>query len=120
MRIFQFIEDYCKDLVEKHKIKSELVDLSAFPHDGVVTDIEGKEIPVVYVDGESIPVVDFFTMDKKDFLHTWKLPSAEIAFDRYLSAVEILEGSDAINRVRNAMEAERARLETECELITAV
>lgn len=120
MRIFQFIEEYCKDLVEEHKRKKQLIDLSDFPHDGISVDVEGNEIPVVYIDGENVPVSDFFTMDKSDFLYTWKLPSAEEMFDNYLAAVEILEGEDVINRVRNAIDAERVRLEQEFHLVTSV
>lgn len=120
MRIFEFIDKYCKDLVDEYKKKQQLIDLSEFPHDGVITDIEGKQIPVVFVDNESIPVSDFFTLDKLDFLHTWKTPSAEEAYNNYVSAVEILEGEEALSRVRNAILVEKERLAQDVQLITEI
>ena len=42
MKIFQFIEKYCQDLITEARQKKQLVDLSEFPHDGVETDIEGN------------------------------------------------------------------------------
>ena len=120
MRIFQFIEKYCQDLVEAAKVKRELIDLEEFPHDAVIEDVEGKRIPVVIVDSESIPVSDCFTMDRKDFLFTWKLPNAGEAYDNYVSALEILEGEDAVSRIRNAILAEQERLSHDVELITEV
>lgn len=120
MRIFKFIEQYCQDLVKEARQKKSLVDLTEFPHDGFTEDIEGNKIPVVYIDGESVPVSDFFTMDKSDFLNTWKLNSANEMYDNYMSALEILEGEEVINRVRNAILDEKARLAADIELITCV
>ena len=120
MRIFQFIDEYCKDLVEDVKRKKSLVDLSEFPHDGFSEDVEGNKIPVVYVDGESVPISDFFTLDKNDFVHTWKLPSAGEIYDEYINVVEITEGADALNRIRNAILLEKKKLENDCELVTSI
>lgn len=120
MRIYAFIDQYCQDLVEEFKKKKKLIDLVEFPHDGVVTDVAGNSVPVVFVDNESIPVSDFFTLDKSDFVSTWKTPSASEAYDNYVSAVEILEGEEALSRVRNAIMQERARLEEDVKLITEI
>ena len=120
MKIFQFIEKYCQDLITEARQKKQLVDLSEFPHDGVETDIEGNRIPVVYVDGESVPVSDFFTIDKNDFVNTWKLKSAAEMYSNYISALEILEGEEAVNRIRNAILCEKERLAQDVELVTCV
>ena len=120
MRIFQFIEEYCKDLVQDAKVKRALLDLSEFPHDGFAEDVEGNKVPVVYVDGESVPISDFFSLDKADFCHVWKLPSAEETYDSYMSLVVVLEGEEAINRVRNAILEEKKRLETDVELVSTI
>jgi uncharacterized protein YqkB len=111
LRIFEFIDKYCKDLVEDAKKKAALIDLSEFPHDGIESDIEGNQIPVVYVDSIGVPVSDFLTLDKVDFISTHKLPSAAEAYDNYVSALEIIEGEDVINHIRKSMEQERAALE---------
>ena len=120
MFIFQFIAEYCQDLVEESKNKRALIDFNEFPHDTTVTDSEGNQIPVVVVDGHDIPVSDFLSMDKVDFLNVWKSPNAGEAFDNYIDALEILEGEDALSRIRKAIMAERERLAVDVELITEI
>ena len=41
-------------------------------------------------------------------------------YDRYISALEFFEGEEAVSRIRNAMQAERERLQQDVELITEV
>ena len=118
MKIFEFIEKYCKDLIEENRIKRELIDLEGFAHDLVITDSEGKKIPVVLIDGREVPVSDFLTLDRSDFLAAWKLPNAAEIFDNYISAIEILEGEDAVYRIRKSIEAEREYLQQGIELVT--
>lgn len=120
MKIFQFIEQYCQDLVSEYKAKRSLVDLSEFPHDGIVEDIEGNRIPVVYIEGQSVPISDFLTMDKADFCDTWRLQTAGDTYSEYIGLLEILEGEEAVNRIRNSMLAEKERLSVDVEMITSV
>lgn len=120
MNIFQFIADYCQDLVAESKAKKALIDFNEFPHDTVISDSEGNQIPVVTVDGFDIPVSDFLSMDRNDFLAAWKSPNAPEAFDNYISALEILEGEDALSRIRKAIAAERDRLSADMELVTEI
>ncbi len=120
MKIFQFIEEYCQDLVKKAKEKASLIDLSEFPHDGFLEDITGARIPVIYVDGESVPVSDLFSMDKRDFVNTWKLPSSAQEYDNYMGLMLVLEGEDVINRIRNLVNAEKKRLSEDVELVSSI
>lgn len=120
MRIYEFIDKYCKDLVDESKERKSLIDLAEFPHDDTIIDVEGNTIPVVIIDGESVPVADFLTMFKDDFLHVWKLPGAEVAYDNYIGALEVLEGEEALSRIRNSILAERAKLEHDVSLVTCV
>lgn len=120
INIFQFINEYCQDLVEKVKQEKELIDLSEFAHDAIVHDIEGNAIPVVIVDGQDIPVSDFLTLNRKDFLAIWKTESCPEAYDNYVSALEIMEGEEALSRIRNAILMERERLSKDVELMTEV
>lgn len=120
MRIYEFIAQYCQDLVSKNKVAKTLMALDGLPRDEVMEDDEGTLIPVVLVDGNQIPVADFITMDKDDFLNIWKSPGAEEAFDNYVSALSILEGEEALSRIRNAIVMERERLQQDVELITSI
>lgn len=112
MRIFQFIEEYCQDLLEADRARKELIDMTIFPHDGIEQSPDGKDVPVVYVGDLVVPVSEFFTMSKDDFLYTYKDPQAEECYDNYVSALEIIEGEDVINQVRNSIMAAKEDLPT--------
>lgn len=120
MRIFEFISTYCQDLVDTAKMKRKLVDLGEYPHDDVIIDSDGEKVPVVFVDGNNVPVADFFTMEKADFCNAWRTPSAAEAYDNYISALCILEGADVIDRIRNAILAETETLAQDVELVMTV
>lgn len=120
MRIFEFISTYCQDLIDNYSKEKDLIDLSEFAHDDIIVDSQGFKIPVIIVDNTNIPVSDFLTLDRDDFLKIWKLDSAAEVFDNYLSAFEILEGEEALSRVRHAILQERVRLEQDVELITEI
>lgn len=120
MTIYAFVDQYCKDLVEKHQKKKELVDLAEFPHDGVDIDADGKEVAVVYSGGYSIPVQDFFTLRRPDFLRVWTHAEAADTFDNYVEGLIIIEGDDVINRIRNKILAEQNRLDHDVDMVTMI
>ena len=110
MRIFQFIDEYCADIIKQVAEKKSLIDMSEFPHDEIITDAEGRKFPAILVDGVPIPINDLFTMERADFIKEWNLPSAAEAFDNYLSNIEILEGAEAVAQVRVALQTEMSRI----------
>lgn len=112
MKIFQFMEEYCQDLLQADKERKELLDMTVFPHDGVEQSPDGKDVPVVYVGDLSVPVSEFFTMSRDDFLYTYKDPAAAECYDNYVSALEIIEGEDVINMVRNSILAAKSDIPT--------
>ena len=112
MKIFQFMEEYCQDLLQADKERKELLDMTVFPHDGVEQSPDGKDVPVVYVGDLSVPVSEFFTMSRDDFLYTYKDPKAAECYDNYVSALEIIEGEAVINMVRNSILAAKSDLPT--------
>lgn len=120
MRMYAFIEQYCQDIVDAQRKRAALVDLAEFPHDDVIDDEEGNKIPVVFVDGNAIPVSDFITLDKSDFLSVYKTQGCPEAFDNYVSALTILEGEEALSKIRNMIIRETERLKEDVELITSV
>lgn len=120
MRIYAFIDKYCQDLIENYRKTESLISLEGFPHDDVITDEDGARVPVVLVDGVSIPVYDFLTLDRKDFLIAYNTPGSAEAFDNYVSALTILEGEEAVSRIRNAILKETQRLAEDVELVTSI
>jgi len=120
MRIYAFIEKYCQDIVENQKKLASLIDLSEFPHDDVIDDEEGNKIPVVFVDGNAIPISDFMTLDRDDFLAVYKTQGCPEAFDNYVSALTILEGEEALNKIRSLILQETKRLEEDVALVTSI
>ena len=120
MRILGFIDKYCQDLLEDNKRERKLFDFSEFPNDGTVTDSEGNIIPIVVINGVDVPVSDFLSLVKPEFLKAYPLQEAEEIYDRYISALEFFEGEEAVSRIRNAMQAERERLQQDVALITEV
>lgn len=120
MKIYTFVEQYCQDIVDAQRKKAALVDLSEFPHDDVIDDDEGNKIPVVFVDGNAIPVSDFITLDRADFLAVYTTQSCGEAFDNYVSALTILEGEEALSKIRSMIFKETERLKEDVELITSI
>lgn len=110
MRIFAFIEQYCQDIIEKVHAEKQMIDLSGFPFDELVPGPGGKQTPVVYVDGVAIPIRDFFTHTREDFMSDYNLPSAGEAYDNYLDNFIILEGEQALSHLRLSLQDEMDRL----------
>lgn len=120
MNIYGFIGEYCQDLIQAHDNAKNLIELADYPHDEIITDSTGKSVPVVYIDGTGVPVSDFFTYQKEDFVDMYKkLPSAGIMYDNYLDSFVVIEGEEVLNHIRNQVKRDAARLDEECELIPA-
>lgn len=111
MKIFAFIEKYCQDLVDEAKTKSSLIDLVEFPHDLLIEDVDGNKVPAIWIDSVTVPISDIITMDVEDFCNAYPQPHSREYYTNYLSTMDILEGPEVVMRIRNAIFAERARIE---------
>lgn len=120
MKIFEFISKYCQDLIEDAEIKAKMFDLSDFVHDEVITDIAGNKIPIIYIDGEQVPIADIICTAKEDFLERHKTPGASEAYDNYIGTLQMLEGEEVINQVRNSIAEEQKKLEMYSEFMLTV
>lgn len=101
MKIYEFMAQYCQDIVNDVKTKKTMIDLSEFPYDEIIKDDNGNEVCVIYIDSMPVPIMDVISMSKDDFLNAYKYPHSAECFENYVSNLEILEGTDAINKVRN-------------------
>lgn len=115
MKLFTFIDEYCSDLIQNARRTCELIDLGTFPHDDIITGEDGVQVPVIYVNGVTIPITDIFNNERPDFALAYPSPECLEAYDNYLSNVTLLEGPDAIMRVRKSIEASLNKLNDDLE-----
>ncbi len=110
MKIYTFIEQFCSDIIKEVQERKQVIDLTEFPYDEIVTDNEGKKYPAINIDGIMVPLNDLFVMERVDFIREWKLPSAAESYDNYMSNMDVLEGEEAVAKIRLALKAEADRL----------
>lgn len=110
MRIYTFAEEYCKDILEAARVRRQTIDLTEFPYDELVTDNEGKQYPAINVDGVLVPINDIFTMGKDDFVREWNLPNAGEAYTNYMDNMNVLEGEEAVAKIRLTLQREVDRI----------
>lgn len=111
MKIYDFIAQYCQDIVKDAAEKRKLVDLSEFPYDEIKM-VKGVAVPIVYIDGVEVPIRDFLMLQRRDFIFQYQsLPSAGECYDNYLENFTILEGEQALSNVRLSLMEENNRIE---------
>lgn len=115
MRIFEFIDKYCSEIVKAAREKKELLDLTAFPFDDFMTDNDGVTYPAILVDTILIPIEDIFTLNRDDFVRIHTVPHAGEAYDNYVANLCILEGEDAVSHIRLVLQAESRRVKESVE-----
>lgn len=121
MKIFEFIDKYCDDLVKASNIKKDLIDLTEFQHDLVIEDPEtGESIPAVLVDSIPVPVQDFLTMDLKDFVALHNTPEAAQIYEMYMESICAIEGEDVVSEISRRILAERARINEDVALVLTI
>lgn len=110
MRIYAFIEQFCSDIIAEAQERKQVIDLTEFPYDELIADSEGKLYPAINIDGIMVPLNDLFVLERLDFISEWKLPHAAESYDNYMSNMEVLEGEEAVAKIRLALKAEADRL----------
>lgn len=120
MKIFAFIDQYCSDLVETAKVKSDIIDLSNFPHDAEITDESGAKVQVIYVNHYAIPIMDILSLERDEFARVYPGIDNLEAYDNYVSNVTMLEGEDAVMRIRRAIDAAVNKLDSDAEMYNAL
>lgn len=110
MFIYTFIEQYCQDIMTDVRARKQTIDLTEFPYDEMITDSEGKKYPAINIDGVFVPINDIFTMERDDFVKEWKLPSALESYNNYMANMDVLEGEEAVAKIRLALRREVDRI----------
>lgn len=114
MKILEFVEKYCADIVQNFKDSSNLIDWTILPYDEKL-EIDGKMTPVVYIDSQPVQVQDFVAMEKSEFTREHPTPSAGEAFDNYIDGLEIIEGPEFLTYLQNKMRAAAKKVEDDSE-----
>jgi hypothetical protein len=112
VKIGEFIDTYCKDIVEKAKKVKEVLDDLDFSYDAVVEGQDGEKIKVIYAEDQTeIPIQDILSLSDLDFRRTYHGTSSYEAYKSYLSNFIILEGEEVLNQIRNEIQRSREKIE---------
>lgn len=118
MKIYEFIDKYCQDILRDVRETGDLYGLDDLPNEGYKTTANGRKIPIVYIDGFQVPISDILTLDKEDFMKAYgSLPSALEVYNHYIEVVQLTEGEEVIAYIRNQVRANIQKIETESAAI---
>ena len=111
MLIHEFIVEYCQDIVETYTAThSKLLDSFDLPYDDEIEDDSGELMKVVYCGEKAIPINDILSMSKSDFARVYPDFECRDLYDKYIESLIMLEGEDALNRIRSVLDQERQRI----------
>lgn len=110
MRIDEFAQTYCQDLLELYKDKKSILDDYDLPYDDIIDDDEGTPIKVVYVGTKAIPITDIVSCTRDDFAQLYPDFESRELYDRYIDQLTIFEGEEAVMHIRNTMKREQERV----------
>lgn len=110
MRIGEFLQKYCADIMETYN-KYKDSEILYKDYDEIIEDDDGFPIKVVWVDSQAIDIEHFFSMDDYDFTHTYDTPNALKAREQYLSKFNITEGFEAFFEELLKIQEEKKKIE---------
>lgn len=111
MKIREFTDKYCMDILKESKQRKSLLDTGDFGYDNIVEDVDGTPVKIVYAGIEEIPIADILSLGKADFMKIHPSIDASEVYDNYIDSIIVLEGEEALSHIRNEMMRERARIE---------
>lgn len=103
MRMREFIDKYCMDIVSDVKQRKSLLDSDDITYDAIIEEPDGSLVKIVYGGDEEIPVIDILTLDRQGFMKIHPSIAAVEAYDNYIASIVILEGEEALEHIRNEM-----------------
>lgn len=102
MKIPEFIEKYCSDILEQKRIRSTLIDYEGFPYDDIIME-DDKAVQVLYCDDRTIPLADILFLSRVDFIKTYPTFNCRSLYDNYINSLDIVDGADAVLQYRTAV-----------------
>ncbi len=111
MKLGQFIDTYCQDLLEQSRQRKLYLGADdGLPCDEIVEDDSGNPMKVVYSPTRRIPIVDILDMDKNDFCKIYSSPGDLETYENYCNSIIIMEGEEALEAIRKTIRSEMDRL----------
>lgn len=120
MRIREFTDKHCMDIVKESKQVASYLDSDDFSYDAVIEDIDGTPIKIIYAGPDEIPISDVLTLDKKDFIKIHPTLEASEAYDNYVESIIMLDGEEALSFIRNEVMKERSKIETYSKFVDSI
>lgn len=120
MRIREFIDKYCMDIVSESKQRDSLLDSDDFTYDAIVQDPDGTDVKIVYAGDEEIPISEILSLDRQDFIKIYPSFQAQEVYDNYIDSIIVLEGEEALAHIRNEMLRERTRIESYSKFVDSI
>lgn len=106
MKLGEFVDKYCEDIVLKAQTKSIFVGDDELPYDDIIEDVSGSKTKIVYSANKEIPIWDILGSNRDEFAKMYPSPDDLETYDRYCNSVILLEGEEALNELRNRVLAE--------------
>lgn len=110
MRMMEFINTYCADIKALYKERSRLLDDYDLPYDDEIEDDAGQLMKVVYAGTKVIPIADIITSTREDFARMYPSFECRDLYDKYVAALIMFEGEDALTHIRGSMQREQERV----------
>ncbi len=110
MRITEFAETYCAELMDRYRKTKPLDLFEGYPYDEIIYDDE-TPVKVVNTQSGQIPIADILGMPRDDFAKVYPDEDSLTAYDKYMAMFVFLEGEEAVNQIRDAIALEASRLE---------
>lgn len=112
MRMPEFIDKYCADIkalyVSTDAILDDGLDL---PYDDIIEDDSGRKMKIVWSGEVAIPINDIITSDRSDFIRMYPSFDCRELYDNYMNALIILDGEEAVKKIRNEIMREKQRID---------
>ena len=109
MNIREFIEKYCKDIVENITVMDLIMEDCNFPFEEFA-EVDGKVTKVIYdANGVALPIRDILCFGEEDFKKIYSSAESQKAYDNYVANVQFIEGDELLERYTNLVKKESTK-----------
>lgn len=111
MRLKDFIQQECADIINKATALSRDAIPEMFSYDAVIDNEFDEKVKVIYDDNDNpIPISDIIGLTIEDFQQIYQFDSAISAFRKYMSAYNIIEGEALYRQLQHQIEDFREKM----------